>query len=339
MEKNKQYYPITPPECAVSPLANYVLSSQILANNAPADGVSLNGVRFILSSPVNLPVANQALEFSVTGSAFLYFSSPYTNNNGIVDVVARNFEPETVQLFANLVADETVSANSLLTFIPTGPVPTYELTSRIIVNDAPANGSSRNEVEFYLSYGGTGVSGQLRLYFNGAFTELVTTAPTGFYTASFGSTEPGTFTVTAEVENDRTVFASETVSFSPVIIYPIRLGSNVITFPRAGASTLAGIQRFMAGFNVIEGHVYSFEISPANVFNYSVCPEGSVFDNGSQSCLLGVSSDYLHLGNGMSPVRALTSGQGSSLRSRYAVYPALAQYLTFNIVVYDNGPG
>ena len=339
MENNKECYPLTSPGCPVSPLANYVLTAQILANNAPADGVSLNGVRFTLSSPASLPVAHQELEFSVTGSAALVIPTSYTNNNGVVDVVARNTQPEKVQLFANLAADPTVSANSLLEFTPTGPVPIYELTSRIIVNDAPANGSSGNEVEFYLSYGGVGVSAQLRLYFNGALSEVVTTAPTGFYIASFSSAESGSFTVIAEVENDRAVFTSQTVTFTPVIVYPIRLGSNMITFQQAGAGTLAGIQRFMAGFNVIEGHIYSFTISPANAFNYSTCSEGSVFDNGSQSCLTGVSNDYEHLGSGMSPVRALTSGQGSYLRSRRAVWPALAQYLTFTITVYDNGPG
>ncbi|WP_413726252.1 hypothetical protein [Sodalis sp. RH16] len=76
MEKNNACYPLTPPECPVSPLANYVLSSQILANNAPADGLSLNGVRFTLSSPVNLPVANQMLEFTVSGSATLIIPTP-----------------------------------------------------------------------------------------------------------------------------------------------------------------------------------------------------------------------------------------------------------------------
>ncbi|XBS69665.1 hypothetical protein ABK905_25700 [Acerihabitans sp. KWT182] len=336
MEKNKECYPITPPECPVSPLANYVLSSQILANNAPADGASLNGVRFTLSSPVNLPVANQALEFSITGSAILVPSTPYTNNNGIVDVVARNFVPETVQLFGNLVADETVSANSLLTFIPTGPVPTYELTSRIIVNDAPANGSSRNEVEFYLSYGGAGVAGQLRLYFNGTFTELVTTAPNGFYTASFGSAEPGPFSVTAEVENDRSVSASETVTFTPVAAYPIYLGSLLVVIP---LNFHMGIESLISPFEFIAGHTYRVENIGTGWSTINYCTTYA-FQQSSQSCSASRLPDFTQLQTGSNQVhvRALNSGQGVDLRARLRYYWNLTSIRQFVVQVYDDGP-
>ncbi len=280
MEKNNKCFPVTSPECPLSPLANYVISSQIIANNAPADGASLNGVRFALSSPVNFPVANQLLEFSVNGSATLIIPSPYTNNSGVLDVVARNFEPETVQLFASLAADPTVSANSLLTFIPTGPTPTYQLSSRIIVDDAYANGSSRNEVEFYLAYGGVGISGQLRLYFNGSFTELVTTAPNGLYIASFSSTEPGFFSVTAEVENDRAVFASETVTFTPVASYPAYLGSLLVVIP---LNFYMGIESLISPFEFIAGHTYRIENIGQGWTSISYC-NNYAFEQSNQAC-------------------------------------------------------
>ncbi|WP_213991346.1 hypothetical protein [Sodalis sp. dw_96] len=341
MVNENSCFPGNAPDNPAPPLSsNYELSARIVADNSPANGSDLNGVIFTLYSPVNLPVANQELEFYVTGSATLLIPTPYTNNSGVLTAAASNIEPETVQLFASLAADPSVSANSILTFIPIGPLPTYELTSEILTDNAEANSSSNNEVRFYLTYGGAGVSGQLRLFITGQPTSLVTTGPDGFYTASFSSSTPGSFTVRAEVENDRAVFSAQTVTFIPGIIYPIRLGTNVITFPQAGSGMRAGMERLMSGFNIIEGHVYYFEGFPANVVNYTDCPEGSVFDNDSQSCLLNTSSDYLFSDSVFaSPFRALRSGQGSNLRSRYAFWPALAQYLTFNITVYDNGPG
>ncbi|XBS69668.1 hypothetical protein ABK905_25715 [Acerihabitans sp. KWT182] len=210
MEENKACYPSISPGCPVSPLANYVLTSQILANNAPADGASLNGVRFTLSSPVNLPVANQELEFFASGSANLIYPTPYTNTSGVLDVAVRSLEPETIQLFGSLASDPTVSANSLLTFTP--PVG-YQITSEILVNNAVADGISSNQVRFHLTYGGIGVAAQLRLDITGRLTQLVSTDNNGYYTASFSSTTEGNFTVTAELYTDTRIFATETGFF------------------------------------------------------------------------------------------------------------------------------
>ncbi len=337
MGKENKCYPVIPPECPVSPLANYVLSSQIVANNAPADGASFNGVRFTLSSPVNFQVANQQLEFFVSGSAALIIPTPYTNNNGVLDVAATNTEPETVQLFASLSADPTVSANSLLTFIPTGPQPTYELTSRRIVNDAYANGTSINQVEFYLTYGGASVSGQLRLYFNGSFTELVTTAPNGLYIASFSSTEPGSFVVRAEVESNRSVFASETVTFIPVASYPIYLGSLLVVIP---LNFYMGIESLISPFEFIAGHTYRIENIATGWSTINYC-SNYAFEQSNQACSASRIPDFIMLlqtGINQVHVRASNSGQGVDLRATVRYYWNRPTVTQFVVQVYDDGP-
>ncbi|WP_213991344.1 hypothetical protein [Sodalis sp. dw_96] len=57
-------------------------------------------MHYTLSSPVNLPVANQRLDFSVNGSPDLIIPTYYTNNSGVLDAGLTNTVPETVQLLA-----------------------------------------------------------------------------------------------------------------------------------------------------------------------------------------------------------------------------------------------
>ncbi|WP_213991345.1 hypothetical protein [Sodalis sp. dw_96] len=122
MENKNSCFPENPPNCPITPLANYTLDARVVANYAPADGASLNGVHYTLSSPVNLPVANQRLDFSVNGSPDLIIPTYYTNNSGVLDVGLTNETPESVQLSASLAADPTINAISDLSFTPVYPV-------------------------------------------------------------------------------------------------------------------------------------------------------------------------------------------------------------------------
>ena len=334
MEKNNACYPLTPPECPVSPLANYVLTAQIIANNAPADGVSINAVRFTLSSPASLPVAHQELEFSITGSAALVIPTSYTNNNGVVDVVARNTQPETVQLFASLAADETVSANSLLKFTPLAG---YQITSEILVNHAGADGISTNQVRFHLTYGGVGVAAQLRLNITGRLTQLVSTDGNGYYTASFSSTTDGNFTVTAELYTDSMILASETVSFTPATTYPRYLGSARVLVATPLYSYAIGIPAFLGSFNIIAGHKYRIEDIPPSLGNTGDCSLGYVLNYADQFCDRTLQNDFLHTAEpNMTPVFALRSGLGKNLNSTR--YFSINYGVDFVVRVYDDGP-
>ncbi len=332
MEKNN-CYPVTSPECPVSPLANYVLSSQIIANNAPADGASINGVRFILSSPVNFPVANQLLEFSVNGSATLIIPSPYTNNSGVLDVAARSFEPGLAQLFANLAADETVSANSLLTFTS---ITVYELTSEILVNNAEADGSSANQVRFYLTYNGVGVSGQLTVSgLPGNANRNVTTASDGFYIDSFTSSSPGSFSISAVLDSDPTVSTSQTITFA-TIMYPRYVGSNTIT--RIGTRLNLGIEVFLESISIIAGHIYSINDIPTDIGLFQTCGTDYIFETNTNSCIAFRTIDFRLLAeNSITPVLALNSGLGQNLHSPGYIYTNTGAY-TFTVRVYDLGP-
>ncbi|XBS69666.1 hypothetical protein ABK905_25705 [Acerihabitans sp. KWT182] len=336
MEKNNSCFPVTSVACPVLPLANYELNARILADNAPANGASLNGVHYILTSPVNLPVANRRLEFSVNGSANLIIPTYYTNNSGALDVALTNTVPETVQLNANLADDTSVSTASLLTFTPVGPIPTYELTSRVVQNDAAADGISQNAVEFYLTYGGSGVSGTIIV------TDLPTHPPTprttgsnGFYTAYITSSNPGSFIASAYLQGDPSVSTSQTITFAPVVTYPVFLGSNRVSVP-LGVYFL-GIESFFGPLVIKAGHRYSIRGIPTSNLIFNRCPYGYTFEEADQVCGMDVILDFTLLTNSLTPVIALSSGVGENLHSEgYYFNDFTAQ--VFTVDVYDEGP-
>ncbi|WP_413726251.1 hypothetical protein [Sodalis sp. RH16] len=245
-------------------------------------------------------------------------------------MVAINYEPETIQLFASLAADTSVSANSLLSFIPVS-LPTYEISSRIVVNNAYADDRSTNVVEFYLTYAGLAYSGQLILFVTGQLTTLVTTGLDGLYTAYVASSSPGEVNVRAEVVNNRVVFAASIVTFIPRGIY---LGSNVIPIPAVPMGL--GLQDFMSSLDIIQGHVYRIVGIPSAGLYLGACPEGYVYDRNTTNCRFAL-SDYTHLStDSISPVLALRSGLGQDLRS--AKYYQVVTARTITVQIFDEGP-
>ncbi len=338
MVNENSCFPGNAPDNPPPPLSsNYELSARIVVDNSPANGSDLNGVIFTLYSPVNLPVANQELEFYVTGSATLLIPTPYTNNSGVLTAAASNIEPETVQLFASLAADPSVSANSRLTFIPTVPLAAYELTSEILTDNAEANSRSNNEVRFYLTYGGAGVATQLRLDITGRLTQLVFTDNNGYYTASFSSTTDGNFTVTAELYTDSRILASETVSFTPASPYPRYLGSNRISVAAPFFRYNIALPAFLNSFNIIAGHKYRIEDIPPSLGNTGDCGLGYVLNYTEQYCDRTLQNDFLHTAEpNMTPVIALHSGLGQNLHS--SRYFSINHGVDFVVRVFDDGP-
>ncbi|TCL05241.1 Ig-like domain-containing protein [Sodalis ligni] len=338
MEKNTICHPITSPECPVSPLANYELNARIVANNAPADGASFNGVHYTLSSPVDLPVANQQLEISTTGSATLIVPTYYTNNSGVLDVALLNTVPETVELYAYLAADTSVNTHSFLTFIPVGPAPTYELISTVLIDNARADGNSQNAVMFYLTYGGTGVSGTILIsdFIPSNPPVSRTTGTDGRYTAYFTSSNPGSFNVSAQLRSDPSVSTSETITFTPVVTYPVFLGSNRVPTPRE--TNFLGVEPFFGPLVITAGHRYSIRGIPTSGLFFGECPNSYVFNDSSQQCRLDITSDFTLLAvDSLTPIRALNSGVGRELHSPGYYFNGYSAQ-EFTVDVYDLGP-
>ncbi len=323
------------PEYSVPPrLLDYILNAQIVDNYSLADGVDLNGVHYTLSSPSNLPVANQRLRFSVDGSAEPIVPTDLTNLSGTLDVALRSRMDGQVRLTAYLDADSSVYAESLLTFLPV-ITPTYELTAETLVDNADADGINTNQVQFYLTYGGVGVAAQLRLLITGRLTELVATNSNGYYLASFSSMTDGNFTVRAELYADREVFASKTVYFTPVITYPKYLGSNTVTTP--AGTYFIGLQAFLNSFSITAGHNYRIVGIPSNLGFTDDCGSGSVFNYPDQTCDPGLPNDFQHtVALNITPVHALTSGLGQNLHSPRYIYSGAIH--SFTVQVYDDGP-
>lgn len=114
----------------VAAAPEYTLSYEVLRNNAPADGVTPNQVRYTLRNiQTSQPVSNQFLTFTTNGQGTVSPSSAYSDANGQVTVSMTSSVVQGVQLIATLQSSSDVKAIVPLMFSDEYPKSiVYDLT-------------------------------------------------------------------------------------------------------------------------------------------------------------------------------------------------------------------
>ncbi|WP_413741853.1 Ig-like domain-containing protein [Sodalis sp. RH15] len=136
-----------------NPLADINLSGAVLQNNAPADGISRNAMRYrVYQAAGSAPVPGIALAFSVGGGAMLIPpTGPWvTDDNGLYDLHVTNGTPGQVLINAQVPSVPGANNNTFLNFTPAA---VYSLTSNTIRNYQPVGGLS-NAIVFSLDRSG-----------------------------------------------------------------------------------------------------------------------------------------------------------------------------------------
>lgn len=221
---------------------------------------------------------------------------------------------------------------------PVSPLANYELNARIVANNAPADGTSQNVVVFYLTYGGIGVSGTILISDHIPTHPPVsrTTGTDGLYTAYFTSSNPGSFNVSAQLRSDPSVSTSETITFTPVVTYPVFLGPNRVSTPPE--TYFLGLESFFGPLVITAGHRYSIRGIPTSGLTFSECPNSYVLNESSQQCRLDITRDFTLLAvDSLTPIRALNSGVGRELHSPGYYFNGYGAQ-EFTVDVYDLGP-
>ncbi|WP_213992599.1 Ig-like domain-containing protein [Sodalis sp. dw_96] len=134
-----------------SPLADIGISGAVLQNNAQADGMSRNGMRYrVYHSNGGAPVPGTALAISVSGGAMLIPpAGPWvTDANGIYDLYVTSGSPGQVLVSAQVPSAPEATNNTFLNFTP---VAVYSLTSNTIRNYQSAGGGISNTIVFTLT--------------------------------------------------------------------------------------------------------------------------------------------------------------------------------------------
>lgn len=201
-----------------SPAAQYYLSSQVISNNALADGESENRVRFILTNAVTgNPVANEWLQLYHTGSAIMAIQGR-TNSYGYLDIDITNYVAESVTVTALLDKDTTVQAVATVVFQE--PMPTYIFDAVIIRNNARPDGYDYNIIRYsvrdsrtlmlvpYVEFEFVFLNTPYPIYYN-------TTGASGVVDINIQSLNGAlSYTIKASLLRDRNISQTRTVNFS-----------------------------------------------------------------------------------------------------------------------------
>ncbi|XBS70127.1 Ig-like domain-containing protein [Acerihabitans sp. KWT182] len=271
----------------ISPLAGVAISVAVLQNNAPADGVSRNGLRYRVSSlPEGAPVPGAALDVSVTGGALLIPpAGPWvTDGNGLYDLFVAKNEPGQVLVSAEVSGAPEAENHTFLNFVPP-PVPVYVLSYTVTRGSAPADGT-RNTIVFHLTRDGVGVANRALSYSaSPATAQLVVTNPltnaAGFNTLNLFSYYAGSVTITASVPSIPEVAPVQvTVIFTPVARRYF-IANEVIRDrePAGGAPNQVRFTVFsLADFTPQQGVHLAFSVSPSGRLSNAT---GTTLSNGT----------------------------------------------------------
>ncbi|TCL05849.1 Ig-like domain-containing protein [Sodalis ligni] len=147
-----------------NPLADVGISGSVLQNNAPADGVSRNAMRYRVFQG-GAAVPGIALAFTVDEEAMLIPPvGPWvTDDNGLYDLGVTKGTPGQVLVRAQVPSAPGADNNTFLNFVPVPvpPVAEYVLSYIVTRNNAPADFIERNDITFNLTLRGVGVANRL----------------------------------------------------------------------------------------------------------------------------------------------------------------------------------
>ncbi len=189
-----------------NPLADIGISGAVLQNNAQADGMSRNGMRYRVFQVVGgAPVPGAALALSVSGEAMLIppVGPWFTDDNGLYDLYVTNGAAGQVLVSARIPSAPGAENNTFLNFVPI-QVPEYVLSYRVTRNNAPADDAERNAITYNLSLNGVGVANRvLNFMANPASSRIFVFNPNtnaaGNNSITIASITPGPVVITASV--------------------------------------------------------------------------------------------------------------------------------------------
>ncbi|HHH1370397.1 TPA: Ig-like domain-containing protein, partial [Yersinia enterocolitica] len=228
-----------------------------------------------------------------------------------------------------------------VTFVSAGPA--YNLAYEILSNNAPANGSTPNQVRFTLRNNTTNqpVSNQL-LIFTASDTAVVTpqnayTDINGQVTVNVTSNVQRLQDVTARLQSEPTVMNSVILNFMNT--YPIR---HEIPFTIGPGIYSIG---YMLNDSILTlNHRYTVEFYNLSSLAITIgkCPPQTHFNPVVHGCDLGASPDIEALPNGDTRIQsdfiALKTGISSEFLMNEYVYKTLGENTTSTVILTDYGP-
>ncbi|WP_413741794.1 Ig-like domain-containing protein [Sodalis sp. RH15] len=318
-------------------VSGYVLNSQVIQNDANADGSDRNQIIYILSSMTGQQVSGQFITFAHYDSGGVGLSDPFvqTDTAGISSLFVTSSISERVLIVATLITDNTVTNSQVLNFVE-API-SYSLSATPQVNNQPANGQATNLVVAKLVNSATqaGIGGRvLQVYVGGAATypNTVTTNPFGEASIYISTINPGSMNVIISLQSDYNVQTNVDINFVPS--YPITFPSyEVWVGEYVPVSTLFGPIYFQ------QGHVY--QVSLSRTYNYiwdCGVNYAHIYSGAGTVCASGRPTDFLFLGDGFSYLKPLKTGSGADFYSRYAPYYNAANSGYTFVTVVDHGP-
>ncbi|TCL05850.1 Ig-like domain-containing protein [Sodalis ligni] len=187
-----------------NPLADINLSGAVLQNNAPADGISRNAMRYrVYQAAGGAPVPRIALSFSASGGAGLIPpAGPWiTDGNGLYDLYVTNGTPGQVLVSAQVPGFAGADNNTFLNFTP---VAIYSLTSNTIRNYQQVGGLS-NIILFSLTRNGAAAANERMSFTANPPTATIVAAdatdPAGQLSVEIFSPLAGEVEITAVVDS------------------------------------------------------------------------------------------------------------------------------------------
>lgn len=137
-------------------LSGLDISAEVLADNSPADGITRNSLRYSVYDQARRRVSGVTLLFSQNGNATLSNQNAPVSGYGQFTLTLTNRTAERVRVTANI-SGSLVSNYTYLTF---SELPELILSSILLNNNVPADGTSTIRIIFTLTRGGVGVPDQ-----------------------------------------------------------------------------------------------------------------------------------------------------------------------------------
>lgn len=261
------------------------LTSEVIVNNAPADGTSTNIIRYTLRDSVTRNIlANQNIYLKTQMGTAVHEGMVVTNANGVA--TATFTDTQAGNSFIVATTDFNLSTNDFIAFTNVAPTE-KELRATVTVNNAAANGTDRNAVTFKVVDKATGAGvPSIDLNFSttgGAISSASgVTNSAGEYTLYITSSTSGNVTVTGyrAAQGDMNALnATAVVTFI----------SNQVCYTTTYTST-GDKQISEAGitYNFQAGH--SYRITSDGVAELYACRVGWYFKPSEKLCVYGTHS-------------------------------------------------
>lgn len=311
-----------------------VLLSTVINDNEPAGGYKIY-ILYELRDSNGQPISQETIRLSSPSTNISFTNNVIlTDANGKAYALVSSSTAGAFTIVATYAYIPSVSNNSTVIF---REATLYSIRSTTIVDNAAADGISTNQISFkvYDEKNNKFIGDQLlQVSINGpvSYPSEIWANGNNEYILRMTSINSGSFIGNVKIASTPLVTQQFSTTFTgQANTYPIMLGSNTVW-----QNGFMSIESFLAEYNLVSGHVYKIEFSRPRTAVYN-CAANYVYNMGTKSCVTYYADSFQFYNTDLTHFRVLSSGRGSSLRSkRYYYYnPSNTGYGT--VAVWDYG--